>query len=179
MLEVHAALRMPKQDACMDAAEYLGQLCLSISRSKLDHMKIDLVFAAPCIWLPSDRCWLLGMIVYELVTNAARHAFPNGNGDIRVDLLPVGRFVGCRVMDNGSAPVNFRPGRGLKIVDELTKALDGRFEQEFGVGGSASIVVFPFGGDLSLSLPVCRTMRIGQAPKTGVLGECDERSRAQ
>jgi len=24
----------------------------------------------------SERCWFLGMIVFELVSNAARHAFP-------------------------------------------------------------------------------------------------------
>ena len=110
-------------------------------------MKIDLVLAAPRLWLQSDQCWLLGMIVYELVTNAARHAFPDGNGGIRVELLRAGKFVECRVLDNGSAAANFQPGRGLKIVDELTKALDGRFDQEFRSGGSASTVVFPFSGE--------------------------------
>jgi two-component sensor histidine kinase len=143
---VHHALQMPEHDARVDAAAYLRNLCLSIRRSKLDHMKIDLVLAAPRLWLPSDRCWLLGLIVYELVTNAARHAFPDGNGGIRVELLRAGKFVECRVLDNGSAAVSFQPGRGLKIVDELTKALDGRFDQKFRSGGSASILVFPFRG---------------------------------
>jgi len=145
--EVHHALQMPEHDICLDAATYLHKLCLSISRSKLDRMKIDLVLAASTLWLQSDRCWLLGMIAYELVTNAARHAFAGGNGEIRVELLRVGVFVECRVLDNGTAPVSFRPGRGLKIVDELTKALWGRFEQHFGTGGSASIVVFPSSGE--------------------------------
>jgi hypothetical protein len=35
------------------------------------------------------------------------------------------------------------PGRGLKIVNELTKALDGRFDQRFTNGGSTSVLVFP------------------------------------
>src|SRR5262249_50855391 len=157
---VHHVLRVPENDASVDAATYLNKLCLSISRSQLNRTKIDLVCAAPRVWLPSDRCWLLGMIVYELITNAARHAFSDGNGEIRVDLARAGQFVGCRVMDNGSAPVNFRPGRGLKIVDELTKALDGRFDQEFRVGGSASVVVFPCGGGLDRYLPISETVSI-------------------
>src|SRR5262245_50056045 len=87
------------------------------------------------------------MIVYELVTNAARHAFPGGNGAIRVELLRAGKLVECRVLDNGSAAASFQSGRGLKIVDQLTKALDGRFDQKFRSVGSASIVVFPFSGE--------------------------------
>lgn len=145
--DVHHALQMPEHDVRVDAAAYLRKLCLSIRRSKLDHMKIDLVLAASRLWLQSDRCWLLGLIVYELVTNAVRHAFPGGNGGIRVELLRAGKFVECRVLDNGSAAVGFQRGRGLKIVDELTKALDGQFDQKFRSGGSASIVVFPFSGE--------------------------------
>lgn len=48
---VHHALRMPERDARIDAAAYLRNLCLSISRSKLDQMKIDLVLAARRLWL--------------------------------------------------------------------------------------------------------------------------------
>src|SRR5262249_31201866 len=65
----------------------------------------------------------------------------------RVELRRSGKSVECRVLDNGSAPVTFRPGRGLKIVNELAKALDGRFDQKFGTEGSASIVAFPSRGE--------------------------------
>jgi two-component sensor histidine kinase len=186
--DVHHALRMPEHDVRMDAAAYLRKLCLSISRSKLDRMKIELVLVASRLRLQSDRCWLLGMIVYELITNAARHAFAGGNGRIRVELLRAGMFVECRVLDNGSAPINFHPGHGLKIVDELTKALDGRFDQKFGAGGSASILVFPISRepqipanrriknrmllasgyvalDLDQSFPIPQTAGIEQVPK--------------
>jgi two-component sensor histidine kinase len=106
-------------------------------------MKIELVLAARRLWLQPERCWLLGMIIHELITNAARHAFAGGDGWIRVELLREGAFVECRVLDNGSAPVSPQPGRGLKIVQELTKALDGRFYQKFATGGSTSILAFP------------------------------------
>jgi two-component sensor histidine kinase len=142
--ELHRALQMPERQAHIDAATYLEDLCLSIGRSKLDGLKIDLVLTASPLRLPSERCWRLGMIVYELVTNAARHAFGNGNGQVRVELSRAGKLVECRVVDNGSAPSKVQRGRGLKIVDELVKGLDGRLDQRFGQRGSFSILAFPY-----------------------------------
>src|SRR5258707_4804329 len=80
--EVYHALQMPEHGIRTDAAAYLRNLCLSIRRSKLDQMKIDLVLAAHRLWLQPDRCWLLGMIFYEVTTNSARHAFSDGNGSV-------------------------------------------------------------------------------------------------
>jgi two-component sensor histidine kinase len=142
--ELHRALQMPDNDTLIDAAAYLENLCLSISHSKLDGKKIDLVLTASPLRLPSERCWRLGMIVYELVTNAARHAFGNGNGQVRIELSRAGKLVECKVVDNGSAPVNVQRGRGLKIVDELVKGLDGRLDQRFGQRGSFSKLTFPY-----------------------------------
>lgn len=145
--ELHRALQMPANNAYIDASAYLENLCLSISRSKLIGMRIDLVLTASPLRLPSERCWRLGMIVYELVTNAARHGFGNGNGQIRVELSRAGKFIECRVVDDGSAPANVQQGRGLKIVDELVKGLDGRLDQRIGQGGSLSILTLPYKGE--------------------------------
>jgi two-component sensor histidine kinase len=145
--ELHRALQMPENDTHIDAAAYLENLCLSITRSKLDGKKIDLVLTASSLRLPSERCWRLGMIVYELVTNAARHAFGNGKGQIRLELSRAGKLVECRVVDNGSAPKDMLRGRGLKIVDELVKGLDGRLDQRFGQRGSFSTLTFPYNAE--------------------------------
>jgi two-component sensor histidine kinase len=145
--ELHRVLQMPEFDTQIDAAAYLENLCLSMSRSKLDGLKIDLVLTASPLRMPTERCWRLGMIVCELVTNAAQHAFGNGNGQVRVELSRAGMLVECRVVDNGSAPTSVRRGRGLKIVDELVKGLDGRLDQRFGQRGSSSILTFSYGGE--------------------------------
>jgi two-component sensor histidine kinase len=141
--DVHRALQMPEYDTLIDAAAYLRQLCRSISRSLLDGRKIELVLAAQPLRLPADRCWRLGMIVFELINNAARHAFTSEAGEIRVELLRADPFFQCRVMDNGSASAHVRPGRGLKIIDALSSSLGGRIEQKFGPQGSRSILIFP------------------------------------
>ena len=141
--ELHRALQMPENDTHIDASAYLENLCLSISRSKLVGTRIDLMLTASPLRLPSERCWRLGMILHELVTNAARHAFGNGNGQIRVELSRAGKLVECTIVDNGSAPKNVQRGRGLKIVDELVEDLEGRIYQKFGHTGSRSILTFP------------------------------------
>ncbi|WP_024507934.1 sensor histidine kinase [Bradyrhizobium sp. ARR65] len=143
LVDMHRALQIPEHDACTDAAAYLRRLCLSISRSKLDHLKTRLVLAAAPLQLQSNDCCRLGMIVYELITNAAKHAFPNGGGEIRVQLFRAGAFVECRVLDDGSAGPTIQPGRGLKIVRELARTLAGSVRHEFGTGGSRSILIFP------------------------------------
>jgi two-component sensor histidine kinase len=141
--DVHWALQIPEHDTLVDAATYLRQLCLAISQSHLAHRKINLVLTTDPLQLRADRCLRLGMIVYELIINAARHAFGCGDGEIRVELLTAGAFVECSVRDNGSAGASVGSGRGLKIIDELIKGLDGRFMQKFGSTGSSSVLTFP------------------------------------
>jgi len=144
--DVHHALQMPENDMPIDATVYLHRLCLSISRSKLDHREIRLVLSVQLLPLQAQRCWRLGMIVNELITNAARHAFAAGSGEIRVTVCRDGEFVKCSVKDNGSAASNIRLGQGLRIAERLSSALGGRIEQKFGPCGSAAALIFPYDG---------------------------------
>lgn len=141
--DVHRALQMPECDTPVDAAAYLGQLCRSISRSQLDSRKIRLVLAVQPLRLPARQCSRLGMIVFELINNAARHAFSGGKGEIRVELSSDGINAQCSVVDDGSAAATVTLGRGRKIIDELSRSLGGRITQKFGPRGSRSILAFP------------------------------------
>jgi two-component sensor histidine kinase len=147
-VDVHRVLQMPEDDCIVDAAAYLRKLCLSITRSKLDRTKIAVVLELSPLGLRSDQCWLLGMIVHELVTNAARHAFATGQGEIRIELSRKNGFARCKVQDNGRATASIRPGRGLKIIDVLVKRLEGHFHQQFGKHGSTFSLVFPLNDGL-------------------------------
>jgi two-component sensor histidine kinase len=142
--DVHRALQMPDTDVLADAATYLRRLCLSIGRSKLNHLEIQLVLAACPLLLRSDRCWRLGMIVYELITNAASHACSGGKREIRVELLRGGSYVICQVQDNGAPPRSVVPGRGLKIVHELVETLNGNLKHKVGSNGTMSLLAFPY-----------------------------------
>ena len=145
--DVHRALKQPDRNAVVDAAAYLQALCRAMSRSKMDRAGIKLVLAADTVWLCSERCWQLGMIVYELVTNASRHAvFEGRDGEVRVELSRTGEFARCCVSDNGSLARAVRPGQGLKIIGELVKNLGVQVNRSFGANGSSFSLAMPFIG---------------------------------
>jgi two-component sensor histidine kinase len=84
------------------------------------------------------------MIVFELITNSAKHAFRDAAGTIRVEVCCVGNMVRCRVADDGSSPSpSAEPGTGLSIVNALANELGGTFYQRIGSSGSISTVTFP------------------------------------
>jgi two-component sensor histidine kinase len=132
-VEVHSILTMPDRDGLADAGEQLRKLGLAMSRCKLDRMNIHLVLSADMLPLESERCWRLALAVYELVTNAVRHAcFDGRDGEIKIKLMRAGSWVNCRVSDNGMGLGRIKPGRGLRIVGDLAKSLGGRFNHTFG-----------------------------------------------
>ena len=144
LAEVNRALKVPDADVVVDAAEYLHTLCRSMSRSKLDRLGMRLVLATETVWLRSERCWRLGLIVHELITNAARHAlFQEGNGEVEVDLSRAGGFVRCIVTDNGLAPADVKYGQGLRILGDLAESLGGYVDHSSAKGSCFSLV-FPF-----------------------------------
>src|SRR5579863_5454172 len=141
--QVHQALEMPESSVRIDGAAYIRELCRAISRSKLASQGIELILKEKTFQIQSERCWRLGLIVSELIANSARHAFVGKGGVIRIEVLPSASFVECRVADEGRSEPGARPGHGLRIVTALAHSLGGRFKQNFGPKGTASILVFP------------------------------------
>jgi two-component sensor histidine kinase len=140
---VYKSLQMPASDHLIDAADYLRTVCRSIGRARLRHKDVELVFAESPLTLTAYRCWRLGMIVSELITNASRHAFAEGGGRIQVALASRGGQVSCAVADNGPLAEQGRPGLGLKIVRSLAHDLNGTLDHHFGAGGTIATVSFP------------------------------------
>jgi two-component sensor histidine kinase len=142
--DVHRALYIPDQGRLTDAAKYLQQLCFSITKYRLDRLAIRVLFSADDLRLEGERCWKLGLIVSELLTNVARHVqFDGRHPELRVQLKLAGNVVKCRVSDNGSAPEPIRRGRGLAIVGELASSLGGRVHTSCAADGSSFLLTFP------------------------------------
>jgi two-component sensor histidine kinase len=114
-VQVNHHFQVPSQDTIVDASAHLRELCESISRSRLDCKGIKLQFVGGPLEMNSERCWRLGMIISELVTNAARHAFGDAGGKIQIKLSRCGPFINCRLADDGAAPEKIQPGRGFAI----------------------------------------------------------------
>src|SRR5271169_3113090 len=142
--DVHRALHMPDQRRLTDAASYLQQLCFSITKYRLDRLAIRVLFSADDLRLEGERCWKLGLIVSELLTNVARHALFDGRDpEARVKLMLAGNVVKCGISDNGSAPELIRRARGLTIIGELASSLGGRVHTCCAAEGSSFLLTFP------------------------------------
>jgi two-component sensor histidine kinase len=144
--EVNRTLQMPNHVTLVDVGTYLKKLCRAISRAKLDFREIELTFVERPFLMGSDRCWRLGLIVFELVTNSARHAFGEGGGSICVELVPLRSAIECHVSDNGKSETPAGAGHGCHIIKELVRSLDGRITQHFGCSGSRSTIHIPLDG---------------------------------
>jgi two-component sensor histidine kinase len=87
----------------------------------------------------------LGLIVTELILNALKHAFPDGNKSdhqITVRFEVAGSNWKLSVADNGiGAPVGVfaqaKSGLGTSIVNALAQQLDAKVEVLSGSGGTA------------------------------------------
>ena len=141
---VHQALHAPQPRSRINTQSYLRHLCEAIQQAKLRQNGIALQYTVQASTIDAEKCWKLGMIIFELVTNSAKHAFSGSPGTIRVELNCVRRTLQCRVTDNGSSHSSLaEPGTGLKIVNALVRELGGIFSQRVDVGGWVSTVTFP------------------------------------
>ena len=146
--DVHKALEMPTHSTIVDASDYICVLCQSIKRARLDHRGIEVVLVTHPLQMQSERCWKLGIIVSELITNSVRHAFDGHGGRIQIELCSAGPYVQCTVIDNGSSRGAPAPGQGLKIIEALAKELDGQIVHRFGSDGAVSMLIFPLNGKI-------------------------------
>ena len=142
--DVHCALTMPGGETLIHAATYIRKLGCGLRRALLDRMDIQLAFATQSLALEPERCWRLGLIVHELVTNAARHAcFDARAGQIKIKLTRIGALANCVILDNGSRAARGTSDRELRIVKQLARALGGRIERGFGTEFTSIVLSFP------------------------------------
>jgi two-component sensor histidine kinase len=94
--------------------------------------------------MATKQCEPLGLIIVELVTNAAKHAFPNGNdGVVRIDLLyREGRWR-CTISDNGIGAAGPLRGSGARILEDLARSIRARTIAAFGCRGTTVTVILP------------------------------------
>jgi two-component sensor histidine kinase len=95
-----------------------------------------------------DRAIPAGLILNELVSNALKHAFPEGRGgEVNIHLRREDGTIHVEVADNGAglpAGLDLKKTKslGLKIVDILTRQLKGSVEIS-SEGGASFRFSFP------------------------------------
>jgi two-component sensor histidine kinase len=143
---VHQNLYLSEGAAGIDCRAYLQRLCDDLGNIVMAEKGAGLTVEAAETWLPSDRIAALGLIVNELVTNAAKH----GAGRIAVSFARAGDGFALTVSDDGPGlPDNFDPaasrGLGMKVVTALARQLDGTLAFGRAEGGRGATFTAAFG----------------------------------
>jgi two-component system, sensor histidine kinase PdtaS len=148
MARVHRRLRARDQDVSLDSAAYIRELCGDLE--EMAHGRpIVIECEADSRPLCMQQAVPLGLIINELVTNAVKHAFPDGRaGRIRVHLEAFDTQLHLMVDDDGvgfdqSARSGADKGQGQALVLGLTHELGGALEVQSTTRGSSFRLTFP------------------------------------
>jgi two-component sensor histidine kinase len=132
----HRALMPPPAECTTNLADYLGRICNAFSKAALEERGVLLVLDTIDVVLPSERCWRIGLIVAELIRNAARHGLHGRDGKISVHVAELSGQLTCLVRDTGQPPAEMKPGRGLRVIRSLVAELGGSVEWSFTLNGN-------------------------------------------
>jgi two-component sensor histidine kinase len=127
--DLHDVLyRLPNSDV-LDLGVYVRDFCERLSQSLFDDGRVRLEVVTEQAIAPFEQAAPFGIILNELVTNAAKHAYPApASGVVRVELHAEPDLLVLSVTDagRGLAGGAERPGGlGMKLVRSLAKQLRG------------------------------------------------------
>lgn len=127
----------PTEVAAVDVKGYLHDLCDSLEHSLLLSGDVRLEVEAESCMLSRDRAVAIGMVLNELVTNAAKYAFPNGrSGAVKVTFARAGEGWRLTVADDGVGTREAKPGKGLgkRLVEAFARQAGGSISSGTGPG---------------------------------------------
>lgn len=141
--ESHRALLPPPIESGTNLADYIGRICNAFAQATLAEREVLLVLDAADVFLPADRCWRIGLVVAELIRNAARHGLKGRSGRISVHVAEHSGQLICLVRDTGRPTTTGPGGRGQRLVLSLVNDLGGTVEWSFALDGARALVRLP------------------------------------
>jgi two-component sensor histidine kinase len=152
---LHRTLGEDADEALVDAPAHLARLCAELCEAHLAPRGHYCEFRADPGLLPRDTCQKLSLVVVELVTNAAKHAFTGRRGGrVSVCLRRTVEGWMCQVADNGSGlPGDERQGDGTGLVRGLARALGAELRVHSDAGGVVVTLSLPQDPALGAAVP--------------------------
>jgi two-component sensor histidine kinase len=128
---------------------YLVNLCASLNTAYFDDEKA-ITTNVDAVALPRDKAIAVGLVVNELCTNAAKHAFPDrDDGRVQVHLENTAEGIVVSVSDNGVG-IGASPARdgslGQGLVEAFAQQAGGRLERVAEKVGATFRLVLPLTG---------------------------------
>jgi PAS domain S-box-containing protein len=136
MALIHERLYQSSDLSRIEFSEYISNLATHLFHSyQVDAHRIQLKLETEKVHLNINTAIPCGLIVNELVSNALKHAFPDGrNGQLEIGLQQVpGDGYVLQVIDDGVGfpeGLDFRKTEtlGMQIISTLVEQIDGRLE---------------------------------------------------
>ncbi|HEY0931823.1 MAG TPA: histidine kinase dimerization/phosphoacceptor domain -containing protein [Gemmatimonas sp.] len=149
MALVHETLYRSGNLSSVEFAEYAASLCEEVRHSqRIPGQSIEFDLALAPITMAVDLAVPCGLILNELVTNAMKHAFPEGRPGL-IHLTLANQEPGwCEmtVADDGvgaNLGGSDRHSLGLTLVESLTRQIDGEFQLTQGLPGTVARLRIP------------------------------------
>jgi len=148
MTSIHTQLYQSQDLARVDFSAFIHKLISNIRQSYgRAESSIEINVDAGEISLGIDNSVPCGLILNELISNAMKHAFPEGKeGEINVRMQLEGNQVVITVKDNGigfSESIDFTKIKslGLNMVSILVKQMNGKIDMQLD-GGTIWTITF-------------------------------------
>jgi two-component sensor histidine kinase/type III secretory pathway component EscS len=144
---VYAALTPSSEGlAAVRLQDHLEEVCRQLRRGVLSD-EISLSTELEPLVVPHETAISLGIVVNELVTNACKHAFPDGRGRIIVRARREGATARVEVADDGRGlpEPRARGGLGTRLISAFVQRLKGRSEISSSPAGTLHTVLVPLG----------------------------------
>ncbi len=144
---IHESLYQNEDLSSVDLADYMEGLSRNLMMSYSLSGKVRLESELQRVDLALDQAIPCGLILNELISNALKHAFPDGReGTIQMGLKLDGSTVTITLRDDGAGtPEGFDVQRdsnlGLELVHTLVEQLDGHLTMST-EGGVAYLFTF-------------------------------------
>ncbi|SCB46641.1 Two-component sensor histidine kinase, contains HisKA and HATPase domains [Bradyrhizobium yuanmingense] len=128
----------------VSVATFFENLCEALSAAVLEPAGVRCEALVEDGVLSASQCHRLALMITELVTNAAKHAFPSKNEAlIRIEILRRDGTWICTVADNGIGATGQLRGTGSRILEGLARSIHARLNGEAGQGGTRISIEMP------------------------------------
>ncbi|HVZ05089.1 response regulator [Hyphomicrobium sp.] len=145
---VHRRLYTSDDVRTVDIKEYLGSLVDDLKIAMADEGRTHPIHLE-CVplSLPTDKAVSVGIVATELVTNAFKYAYPNHQGDIRVEVMRNDDTCILMVEDDGigynAQAAAAGTGLGSKVISSMTTRLQGTLSYRPTAKGTRAVLEFP------------------------------------
>jgi two-component sensor histidine kinase len=148
---LHNMLRRPEINGEVNCRRYLADLCLAVEMLITAPRGHDLTFTATpdaeSLIADAAQLHVLGLITYELLTNAAKHAFAHdAAGRIDIQLSRSGDTLVCTIADNGLGrivPSVETQSKGMQYISHLAEEALGTCIWHFSAQGTRADIRLP------------------------------------